>query len=525
MKIKFHKGDEPQDPVMPSQTQMRRAKSPKHPVLKFVIIAALVVGAAYAMYRIYTHDKIYSYGIVTGKKNIIHAPGVSEITGLNVKQGDTVKKGDVLFMLASKEEMSNLNATEALLNKYKLQLKAFEEKGILPTVIGPDGTFGTKLSRLNFLRQQIQQIHDSLKEKNEKISYATQYAEIEVKKLTDFYEHKKARFEKIQKMEETTPSEILVAENEAEISRLNFGKTIIEIKKLEYFYAGKKKRYEQIEQLFKMDGATAQDVESTKSEMELAEKNLEMAKIEMQKSEAVYNLRKDTAENMKKAVARTTEHSEKIADSKNEMLLALRNLEQAKLDLEHAKKKSDIELNSLELQRSTLEMQIKNEEDFQKNLLTAEGKKAESNTEVELLRIEIKRMESEVEKLKAVVGPTKYTAPFDGVISELKVSEGQSVPKSEVVMIITSIEDTWIEAYVPVDKSRLLEIGKEATIYSEQQSGKIKGEIASKAAAVMEIPPALKNKLHPLMNAVFINIKINEKNNLFPGSVVRVVVQ
>lgn len=193
MKIQFHHKDRPQKPVASAQEEMKKARSKKVPLFGIFLVVCFVSLVAFGIYKLVRGRTIYTYGIVAGKIDEVHAPGRATVVRVNVQRGDIVKQGDVLFILKPEEAAFKLQEAEEDLKRKQRLLEEAER--------APDTGFDeldkgsselkTELDKLNRLREEIQQLTKTEQEAAAKRRYAIEQAKIEVEKLTKFYDKEK----------------------------------------------------------------------------------------------------------------------------------------------------------------------------------------------------------------------------------------------------------------------------------------------------------------------------------------------
>lgn len=526
MKIEFHKGDEPQKPIMPAQEEMRRAQIKKAPVFKFlgVIVLAFLVG--YGVYWFMTKDVIYTYGIVSGELDTMNAPVDSTVARMHVRQGDIVKKGEVLYVLESKDMRSQLKTANNNLEGFTRELAA-AKTGTHPEISRISARINQNQVELDDLNIKLSAVENKAKSGLSDASYKVEYAEIEVKKLADFFAHKKDDYEKLQQLKsaDSISSEMAVAEKAVRLAGYNLEQAKIEETKLKDFHMYKQERYEKLEKLFKMDGAVRSDVETAKHEAQIAQRNLERARIDVTKANELYEVDKDFLERLKKVQAAGKVTTKDVSVAENEMQVAQRNFEQAKLDLKYAindakQKKQEYEKQLVSL-RSALDKATLMGKELQSEKLYVENK-----LQGEIARIEnqIKAAKLEVERYAQFAGPYEYKAGFDGVVLEARVSDGNAISKGALILVLASGKSLWVDAYVPQKKSGVEFEKRMAKVYAEGSDKAIVGEGMTRAGAAVKVPDALKKKMTDIERSIYIRVKVPANSGLLPGSIVRVVI-
>jgi multidrug resistance efflux pump len=217
VRIDFHKDGELQVPVSPIQEETRKSKSRKIPVLRILVVIAVLSAIGYAAYKFQIRQTIYAYGIATGETAEFTVPYRGTISDLNVGRGSRVQKGDLLFRITPDISPAHRKAQEE------------------------------SQSQLDSIARQEQSRLDA----------AVETARQEVKK-----------------QEALMAAETAKNEHDVELAR-------IEVRKFEQFHSGKKDRYSRMVALNNMDAAVLADVKTAEGEMKLAEHNLEQARADL----------------------------------------------------------------------------------------------------------------------------------------------------------------------------------------------------------------------------------------------------
>jgi RND family efflux transporter MFP subunit len=80
----------------------------------------------------------------------------------------------------------------------------------------------------------------------------------------------------------------------------------------------------------------------------------------------------------------------------------------------------------------------------------------------------VEQMRSALEVVEASIAQGTLTAPFDGTVVEVNVSQGENVQPAQVAIVIADLQNVWIET---TDLSELnvasVKIGQSATVYIE----------------------------------------------------------
>lgn len=150
------------------------------------------------------------------------------------------------------------------------------------------------------------------------------------------------------------------------------------------------------------------------------------------------------------------------ADKKNNELDSVKaEIEDVKLDKTQAD--ADLEtINSIESKERDLESQKLALQKKQKDDLAAAGK---DEIATEALQREIKRLEEKVEKIKADAAGGEITAQVAGVISSMKITAGETLESGASVASIEMTEKGYTASFsVTLDQAKKVKIGDNADI-------------------------------------------------------------
>lgn len=150
------------------------------------------------------------------------------------------------------------------------------------------------------------------------------------------------------------------------------------------------------------------------------------------------------------------------ADKKNNELDSVKaEIEDVKLDKTQAD--ADLEtINSIESKERDLESQKLALQKKQKDDLAAAGK---DEIATEALQREIKRLEEKVEKIKADAAGGEITAQVAGVISSMKITAGETLESGASVASIEMTEKGYTASFsVTIDQAKKVKIGDNADI-------------------------------------------------------------
>lgn len=217
MKISFRGEDHSQKSVMMTQTEMKNYKSRKVPVLKLFLIVLFLIAALYIIFMLYTRNKIYTYGIVSGNTELVIAAFPTEIQTIRVKKGDIVKQNDHLFTQFSIDGASQINAAESSLknkmNELTLVTSAIKKSSANPSKPDYPATLKKEIDLLQ-LKRKVSEINQ------ERLINDATY---ERKQLKTLYKAKKEQYDNILKLyqlDATTLFNVKATETEKQL-RLN----------------------------------------------------------------------------------------------------------------------------------------------------------------------------------------------------------------------------------------------------------------------------------------------------------------
>lgn len=235
MKIKFHNADAPQRSVKPEQDEMRRTAVKKHPVVRFVLLLALLAVGVYALYRFYPSGRIYTYGIVTGKTTRLHAQADAEVMSVAVSQGKTVQKGTVLAVLKGRGLESEIVRAEEELKRINFKLEdALKKNGTVGSADASRVAAVTAAERAREgTRHEIELIRSRNRREQLRRKTIIKKARLELEKLQSVFQNKKERLAKVKKLHELDAAvldSVSSAANEAAVAEKNMKQAELDLK-------------------------------------------------------------------------------------------------------------------------------------------------------------------------------------------------------------------------------------------------------------------------------------------------------
>jgi len=127
MRIDYQNSGSTQQPVMPAQTRMRDARTPKRPVLRILVLLLLIAAGAGAYWWYARLGAVYTYGIVAARMTPYYAPFEGVVSDLELDRGDHVAQGETLFVLTAAQPENVRDAQDALLGEIDRQKARAEQ--------------------------------------------------------------------------------------------------------------------------------------------------------------------------------------------------------------------------------------------------------------------------------------------------------------------------------------------------------------------------------------------------------------
>ncbi len=432
MKIQFSEPDKAQAPVRAAQAEVRGAKRRPLPILGSLFIMALLAAGAYALYLYMNWGAVHSYGIVRGQLFEMRAPARATVKKFDVRGGQRVAKGQPLFTLIATENAPDLHVAEANASGLRQQLKTIESGAELPGSFKAEGLREQRAiaAAMSDLEGQLAR----LRKKNQEAAAVQQ--------------HSVARAE-------------------------------LEVAKLTSFHAMRKSRHQKLVELYNADAAVISEVRTALNGMQLAEKNLEGVRLDLD-------------------LARKRQALQTAGDKK--------------------------EVERLEKRLAALSPQMKASEALYASMSGGAGSSRASR--ISALKAQLQVAIARVEKFRKMVGETHCVSPCDGVVTDVAVAPGTAVSLGEVVMRVSSSEDTWVDAYVPARLAGKLADDAQVTVYPADGSSALQGRLLGGASQEVRIPAVLDLKMPRQTTATQARVQLpRDARWLLPGSVVRLVVR
>ncbi|GMW03956.1 MAG: hypothetical protein AMXMBFR84_50900 [Candidatus Hydrogenedentota bacterium] len=231
---------------------------------------------------------------------------------------------------------------------------------------------------------------------------------------------------------------------------------------------------------------------------------IDFARIEVAKLSDLYEQKKKRMVKYTQLVELDAAVQSDVETAKNEASMALRSLEQAQSELALAEARmlpndADITKAKLELER------VQN---------------AAASPE-----LTIERAKFALEFSSKLREPIEFHAPFDGMVLEVHTTDGALVTDGKPLISLTATSGVWIDAYVPVDKAIEVATGRPVHVYVPGSDDPILGQITVSPGAAVRVPEILRDSMPRLQTAVLTRVNLDSSHNLFPGTIVRLVLR
>ena len=163
-----------------------------------------------------------------------------------------------------------------------------------------------------------------------------------------------------------------------------------------------------------------------------------------------------------------------------------------------------------------------------------EGRKLESSlyrdsvrtqTDFQSLLLDIETARAHLDQLQKRYGSDSYIAPFDGIITDLMVTDGSMLATGESILTSASRSHLWVDVYVDAAKASQFTEEKKILIYGGSDRKAIPGTISTKGTVELRVPQLLRDKMPGVSSAVYFHVMFENKGTIFPGNIVRVVVK
>jgi len=424
MKVSYHKQGQDKEVIFDAQQKMKDAKAKKFPAMQVffgAIAGVLIIWGLVVMIR---ERSIYCYGMVQSVNEELRLPFAGVVRGLNVVKGQHVSKGDLLFYLESSDGGVALSNLHERLNRKKqrlLKLMTARNEGFeSEEVIAADKELAT--------------------------------AETELLKMDKLYSL------------------------ELERAKSDISRAKLEVTALTKVFEHKNKRTEDIKALVELGAAVIDSLDSASVELEIAAKNLAVAKLD-------------------KGLAVQAEAKVKIVNEKV--------IEKAKGLVRELKA-------DLATKREIAEKSTANAAAFADD--------------------EIKMLNNEIDSLKAIVlsstgGKIYLRSQFDGIVTKLAIAEGSQAITGIPVVTIASTQDMWVNAYMPVTKKAHFDNSSEANILTA--AGESYKATIDKNAGLFEIetPMLLQSRMPNDLSVLYCRLLLKDDVKTIPGAIVKVLIK
>ncbi|HYE05573.1 MAG TPA: HlyD family efflux transporter periplasmic adaptor subunit [Planctomycetota bacterium] len=144
---------------------------------------------------------------------------------------------------------------------------------------------------------------------------------------------------------------------------------------------------------------------------------------------------------------------------------------------------------------------------------------------IENIRSRVAALETRGTHLRKLAGPTEIRALADGVVTEVLVSAGSTVPRDGVVMSVSGTGKVWINAFIPPERARDVKIGDEVAVYPTTGVAELTGKVTAGGGIQYRIPTALSDRISS-PSAVYVRVDLDATQpDLIPGNVVKLVIR
>jgi len=308
-----------------------------------------------------------------------------------------------------------------------------------------------------------------------KAQYAVEKAKNEVTRLEQLFKEAEKKREVDIEMAQMEMDALLEGSTTEETRRKSdIMRNQIEVQKLEDFLNNKQERVKQIEKLIAMDAAVTDQLNVARHEVRLAQHNLDQARVDLAQAKQA----SDTADPTERRRLESQLQLAQVKANPYEQLLA-----QARIDLKVAKQ--------------TME-------------------RVEQNPDIDLGIGNVTTPPSELP-------PLNIYAAFDGIITRVQGSAGSLVGSQSTILTASQTDDTWIRVYIRPDHAARLTEGKTIRLYLPGQTKPITGQITQSGGALVQTPDVLQPHLSHQPLSIMTKAKLNTKDNLPTGSVLKIV--
>lgn len=425
MKISFSRPDKRQHSVQQAQENLKNARPDKLPIARFLMIGAGVTVFFALIYSWWASQHIYATGIVSSQTDPYTAPALSRIGDVLVQPGDVVTEGQDLYELISDEAQIQHQQLNELIKQQQGLLKGIDLEHPILSLLYDQG--------------QMQSLHA---------------AQLNID-VVNAHIQKSERNKSLSTEDRKTLRDIGVLQKQV----LFYQQTMNE----------KNKNLTDLEYLFKLDAATALDVQNARQDAGSASIDYDSAQTALkQLEEGMLNNRQD-----------------RIVD------LSLLHKQQAHANAHYQALKKRF------------------------NILAQQ--------ECERIQSEIQRLSIRLEKLKDEAGPKMYYARNAGVVGEIPSSTGSVVQDGSLIMNIATTGTIWIDSYVPTDRAQLLDNSESVTIISQTHNTRFSGKHSGGGLEV-NVPQIIYNIDKSIIRAIHVRVSIlGSRGKLKPGNIVDVI--
>ncbi len=193
MNIRFRTPGSTQPAVQPAQAAMRDERPRRLPVIRVLLLLLALAAGGWAVWRWINVLYVNAHALVISEISEMHAPRRSLVGDVKIRRGDSVKKGDLLFILSAPDAVADLRSAESEVASARARL----EGGGLPIGTPPAADAASRLNE------------------------AYELARLEVQKQTALHDQKHDRYESLvtlAKMDAATETETRQARTEMELS-------------------------------------------------------------------------------------------------------------------------------------------------------------------------------------------------------------------------------------------------------------------------------------------------------------------
>ncbi|VFQ44549.1 HlyD family secretion protein [Desulfoluna butyratoxydans] len=242
------------------------------------------------------------------------------------------------------------------------------------------------------------------------------------------------------------------------------------------------------------------------------ERMLSEARFEARRLKTLYESKKERHENLEKLYRLDATTLSQVRAAKTEKELRYHEYILARDHYQHV-----VESNRI--------AEAEAEKSYRARSSTLNRSGIQEDSDVDDLLSEIERARAYRDHLRQLYGAAGFTAPFDAIITDVKVSTGSLVGGGEPILSFASLNGLWVDVYVAPDKAWMLTDDKEILLYVNGKRESVAGTLTAMGNVELRVPEVLREKLPKLVSAVYFHVAVENDENLLPGNVVRVVVK